>query len=93
MIDIIWDLDDDPAGNVAHIAEHGLCPSEVEDVLSDLGNATTASESSGQPISFGWTSTGKYIAVVWERVDKDPLVIYPITAYCIPVPRVRRKPR
>lgn len=93
MIDIIWDLDDDPDGNVLHIPEHGLSPFEVEDVLTDPSNATVASESSGQPITFGWTSTGKYIAVVWERVDDDPLVVYPITAYCVPEPRTRRKPR
>lgn len=29
----IWDLPDDPEGNVAHIAEHGLTVDEVEAVL------------------------------------------------------------
>ena len=26
LIDAIWDLPDDPDGNVQHIAEHGLTP-------------------------------------------------------------------
>ncbi len=30
---VIWDLEDDPEGNVQHIAEHDLTPEEVESVL------------------------------------------------------------
>ena len=30
---IVWDLDEDPDGNVQHIAEHGVTVGEVEDVL------------------------------------------------------------
>jgi hypothetical protein len=26
---VIWDLDDDPDGNVAHVAEHGVTKREV----------------------------------------------------------------
>ena len=26
-------------------------------------------------------STGKYIAVVFEIVEEDPLAVYPVTAY------------
>ena len=29
----IWDTEDDLRGNVQHVAEHGLTPAEVEDVL------------------------------------------------------------
>jgi len=29
LIDVIWDLPDDPAGNIQHIAEHGT-PADVE---------------------------------------------------------------
>ena len=32
--DIIWNLEDED-GNVAHIAEHGLTPDDVEHVLAD----------------------------------------------------------
>jgi hypothetical protein len=39
---IIWDLDDEPDGNVQHIAEHGLTKEEVDDVLMNLNNPTDA---------------------------------------------------
>ena len=32
-ISIIWDEDGDPEGNVTHILEHGLLPSDVEWVI------------------------------------------------------------
>jgi uncharacterized DUF497 family protein len=87
---IIWDLDDDPDGNVRHIAEHGLTVEEIESVLLDLDNETDVSASSGRPITFGWTHTGRHIAVVWEQADDDPLAIYPVTAYETP-PRSGRR--
>jgi len=31
---VIWDLDDDPRGNVQHIAEHGITKAEVLEVLA-----------------------------------------------------------
>ena len=77
---VIWDLDDDPGGNVQHIAEHGLSIEEVEEVLF-AADEVVASYSSGRPIVFGLTSTGKYLAVVFDVVDEDPLVVYPVTAY------------
>jgi len=60
---IVWDLDDDPEGNVQHIAEHGLTIEEVEDVLY-AAEECIASQSSGRPITFGDTSTGKYISIL-----------------------------
>ena len=87
MILVIWDLEDDPQGNVQHIAEHGVTPDEVEEVFDDCYNRTDCSISSGQPITFGWTNAGRYLAVVWELVEKDPLVLYPVTAYPVPEPR------
>jgi len=77
---IIWDLDDDPDGNVQHIAEHGLSIDEVEEVLF-AAEEVIASNSSGRPMVFGETSTGKQIAVVFDVVDEDPLCVYPVTAY------------
>ena len=90
MVDVIWDLEDDPEGNYQHIIEHDVTPEEVEEVLNDRASRTTTSVSSGRPITFGWTSTGKYIGVVWELVEDDPRVIYPITAYPVPEPGERR---
>jgi uncharacterized DUF497 family protein len=77
---IIWDLEDDSDGNVEHIAEHGLTMEEVEEVLY-AAEEVSASQSSGRPITFGETTTGKYIAVVFDVVDEHPLTVYPVTAY------------
>lgn len=82
----IWDLEDDPRGNVRHIAEHGVTAEEVEEVLGDRHSRTTFSASSGRPITFGWTAAGRYLAVVWELLEEEPLAIYPITAYPAPEP-------
>jgi hypothetical protein len=32
---VIWDTDDDPGGNVQHIARNGVTKEEVEEVLDD----------------------------------------------------------
>ena len=74
----IWDLDDDPEGNLQHIAEHGIGKEEVEEVLENPDGVET-SHSSGRPIAFGETNTGRIIAVVFEEVDED--TVYPVTAY------------
>lgn len=84
---VFWDLDDDPEGNVQHIGEHGLTRAEVEDVLLNPSNSTAESHSSGSPVTFGWTSTGRHIIVVWEHIQDDQLTIYPITAYDVSPPR------
>ena len=77
---VLWDLEDDPDGNVQHIAEHDISSEEVEEVLF-AAEEVIASQSSGRPTTFGETSTGKYIAVVFEVVEEDPLAVYPVTAY------------
>ena len=83
---IIWDLEDDPDGNVQHIAEHGVTPDEVEEVLfNSLGN-TVISRTSSNNVTFGYTDDGRYLAVVWEHVQDDPLTIMPVTAYDAPEP-------
>ncbi|MCI0361704.1 MAG: hypothetical protein L0211_24735 [Planctomycetaceae bacterium] len=76
--DIIWDLDDDPLGNVAHIDEHGVTKDEVAEVLRDP-LTIDVSRSSGNPIAFGITSSGRSLAVLFEQVDDDR--VYPLTAY------------
>jgi hypothetical protein len=32
---ILWDLDDDPNGNVQHCAQHGVTKTDVEEVLQN----------------------------------------------------------
>lgn len=63
-VHVVWDLENDPDGNVQHILEHGLTVDEIEDVLFDPRSVTTVSRSSGEPITFGHKATGRYIAVV-----------------------------
>jgi uncharacterized DUF497 family protein len=63
---------------VAHIEEHGITKDEVVEVLRNPVSES-ANRSSGRPIVFGLTSTGKTIAVVYEQVDDD--TVYPVTAY------------
>jgi len=84
---IIWDLPNDLDGNLEHIAQHGITPEEVEEVLFDRRSSIATSRSSGNMITFGETSEGRYLAVVWEHIDDDPLTIRPITAFDVPKPR------
>jgi uncharacterized DUF497 family protein len=92
----IWDLEEDPDGNVQHIAEHGVTIEEAEEVVQDRYSAAGPSRSSGRPTVFGWTSTGKYLAVVFEIVDEELPQAYVVTAYEAPPPaepKRRRKKR
>ena len=74
--EIIWN--EEPGGNVEHIAQHGLTPDDVEEVLfCPLDH--DISRFSGLPIVFGFTPAGRYILVVYEQVDE--ITIYPVTAY------------
>ena len=83
---ILWDDEDDPQGNVQHILGPGeVTIEEVCEVLENQQGEITESDSSGNPLIFGDTSTGKHIAVVFVFED-DPelIVISPITAYPAP---------
>ena len=77
-LDVIWDLDDDPQGNVQHIVEHGISKAEVVEVLG-RPQSYEKSRSSGRPVAIGTTSRGRTILVVYEEVDED--TVYPVTAY------------
>ena len=84
---IDWDDPNDDSSNVAHIAEHGLSPEEVESVLFDTNTTFDVSHSSGLPIAFGTTDTGRFIAVVFDVLHiADPLILRPVTAYEVPEP-------
>jgi hypothetical protein len=78
FLDVIWDLDDDEEGNVAHIAEHDLTKDDVIWVLNHPVRHGT-SRSSGRPVTYGYTQDDIYIAVVHEEIDED--TVYPVTAY------------
>jgi len=75
---VIWDLVDDVDGNVQHIAENDVAPEEVEEILQ-MADDSRFSRSSGRPLVFGYTDTGRLLAVIFEWVDED--TVYPVTAY------------
>lgn len=79
---IAWDDDDDPRGNVQQIADSGVTRDEVEDVLDSPAAIDDVSRSTGRPVRFGWTSTGKFLIVIYEIEDSDGFrVLYPISSY------------
>lgn len=84
---ILWDREDDPRGNARHIARHHLTMDEVEDVFQNP-TGTDTSRSSGRPVIFGETRTGRYVMVAYEAIDD--FTAYPITAYEVPRPKRRR---
>lgn len=90
---IIWDLEEDSNGNVQHLREHGVTIEEAEEILLNPQSSRAVSRTSGLPTAFGWTSTGRYLAVVYELVDEDPLTLRPITAYDVPPPAPKKKRR
>jgi uncharacterized DUF497 family protein len=78
---ILWDLDDDPDGNVQHCAGHEVTKEEVEEVLENSVDFDV-SRSSGRPVAFGDTGAGRHLMVVYESIDA--VTVYPITAYEAP---------
>jgi uncharacterized DUF497 family protein len=95
-VEFICDLAEEPEGNVQHIAEHGVTVEEAEEVVRDRYQAAVASRSSGRPTVFGYASTGKYLAVTFEVVDKELPQVYVVTAFEAPPPaepKRRRKKR
>jgi uncharacterized DUF497 family protein len=85
-VQIVWDEDDDPKGNVQHIAEHDLTIDEVQSVLLNDRNPVTLSESSGRFMVFGETYTGRFIAVAYEEYDEEPRLLRPVTAFEVKPP-------
>lgn len=78
---LLWDCEDDPDGNVQHCAEHDVSMDEVEQVLEGASDLDV-SRSSGRPVVFGETQSGRHLMIVFERIDED--TVYPVTAYEVP---------
>jgi uncharacterized DUF497 family protein len=74
--EVVWT--EGPDGNIRHMAKHGITPDEVEYVLAHQIESDV-SESSGRPIIFGYTTRGRFLAVVYEQIDA--ITVYPITAF------------
>jgi uncharacterized DUF497 family protein len=66
---------------VQHCSEHGVTKEEVEEIFENAIDADT-SRSSGRPVIFGDTCTGRHLMVVYELIDAD--TVYPVTAYEVP---------
>jgi hypothetical protein len=82
-----WDDDDEPHGNVVHIEAAGLTPEEVEEVLGGPGPETISRAEPHRPAKFGWTGSGKYLFVAFERSEEAGIVVvYPVTAYEVDPP-------
>ena len=63
---------------IEHLAEHGVTPDEFEEVVSHP-EYEDISRSSGNPVAFGSTSTGRYLCCVFKRIEED--MIEPVTAF------------
>jgi uncharacterized DUF497 family protein len=61
-----------------HVAEHGVTPDEFEEVVCEP-DEVDQSRSSGRAIAFGETSSGRYLACVYEFLDET--TVLPATAY------------
>ncbi len=61
-----------------HLAQHGVIPEEFEEVVCNP-DSVGESRATGRPIAFGYTSTGKYLACIYELADQD--TVLPFTAF------------
>jgi hypothetical protein len=76
---VLWDLDDDPHGNVRHIPiDENLSKEDVEHAVERAMWIGT-SRTSGLPLLMGPAIDGRTLVVVFEEFDED--VIRPITAW------------
>jgi uncharacterized DUF497 family protein len=78
MINVIWDLDDDPGGNVEKVRQHGLTKEDVESALLDPVERGV-SRSSGRSLVRGFALDDRSIIVIFEEVDE--MTVYPVTAF------------
>lgn len=63
---------------IAHIAEHGVTPEEVEFVIQ-YPELTGQSRSAGAHMAEGDAGNGKYIIAVYRLIDG--ITVMPITAF------------
>jgi uncharacterized DUF497 family protein len=61
-----------------HLAANDVSPEEFEQVVCDP-DAVDESRSSDRVIAFGETSSGKFLACVYELLDR--ITVLPVTAF------------
>ena len=69
---------------IEHVAEHGVSQEEFEYVFCNR-TSVGYSRSSGLPVVWGYTTDGRYLMIVYEKLDDG--MILPVTAYEVPAPR------
>ncbi len=69
----VWDSETED-----HLLQNGVTAEEFEDVVCNP-DSVGESRSSGRPIAFGYSQSGKYLACVYEMIDPD--TVLPITGY------------
>lgn len=81
MLDFEWDDDDDPTGNVAHIAAHGVTPTEAEEALLNPDQVPARAHprpGERRRAVIGRTAAGRMLYVVYVEHAN---IIYIVTAY------------
>lgn len=69
--------------NISHLAEHGVAPLDAEHVVKHARpEDRDVSESSGNPVAFGYAPSGQYLCVVYQAID--PVTMYVVTAFEVP---------
>ncbi len=65
---------------IEYIQQHGVTVAEFEEVVLNA-RLVKRSRSSGRPMVFGGTRTGKFLACVFEYIDEDEFEVIPVTAF------------
>jgi hypothetical protein len=66
------------ADSIEHISQHGVSQGEFEEVVMNP-EGETIRRSSGNPIAFGMTASGRILCCVFRRIDSE--IVQPITAF------------
>jgi hypothetical protein len=66
------------AESIEHISQHGVSQEDFEEVVMNP-EGETISRSSGNPIAFGTTASGRILCCVFRRINGD--IVQPITAF------------
>lgn len=78
-IQIIWS--DEPDGNVAHLAEHGVTVDEADGIIRRyFGDRQPSRSRPDRWVLQGYTAAGRYLVVVLDYLEDLDTVI-PITAF------------
>ena len=79
---VVWDDATNPKGNRQKVQVHGLSEDEVESVLLDDDAVVVPNRSFPEHcLVFGYSYTGRFIAVAFEILDEGGPIVRPITAF------------